>query len=171
MAKRLRKRFSCPTEFALAVLEGKWKSALLCCLMRRPCRYAELRRLIPGLSDKMLSSRLRSLVEQGLVVRQYSNDRPSVQNYALSDLGRTLGEVLQRLSLWASEHADTFGVQLCACPRPAAAVLDADARVDPSCSACIAIEMRRHLPVGALMDSSNGAHTVNDRSASFLPLA
>jgi DNA-binding HxlR family transcriptional regulator len=169
MAKRLRKHFSCPTEFALAVLEGKWKSALLCCLTRRPCRYAELRRLLPGLSDKMLSSRLGSLVEQGLVVRQYSNDRPSVQTYALSELGRTLDEVLQRLSSWATEHADTFGVQLCACRRPAAATLDADANVDPSCRACIGIKMRRHLPIGALMGSATRPHTVTERSARGSP--
>ena len=171
MPKRLRKRFSCPTEFALAVLEGKWKSALLCCLTRRPCRYAELRRLIPGLSDKMLSSRLRSLVEQGLVVRQCSHDRPSVQTYALSDLGRTLGEVLQELSSWASEHADKFGVQLCACPRQAAAALDASANADSSCRVCIGVEIRRHLPIGALIDSSSRRHTVTDLSATSLPLA
>jgi DNA-binding HxlR family transcriptional regulator len=131
MAKRLRKRFSCPTEFTLAVLDGKWKSALLCCLTKRPCRYAELRRLIPGVSDKMLSSRLRSLVEHGLVVRQHSNGRPSVQSYALSPLGYTLGEVLRDLSSWASEHAAAFGVQLGTCPQHSSAALAVTPRVDP----------------------------------------
>src|SRR5262249_39841354 len=82
-----------------------------CCLSKRPCRYAELRHLVPGVSDKMLSYRLRSMVEQGLVVRQSSNDHPRVQSYALSDLGQSLGEVLQDLSAWAHEHAAAFGVQ------------------------------------------------------------
>src|SRR5262249_13106495 len=132
MSKRLRKRFSCPAELTLAVLEGKWKSALLCCLSQRPCRYAELRRLIPGVSDKMLSSRLRSLVEQGLIVRQYSHDHPSVQSYALSGLGHSLGEVLQDLSSWASEHAAAFDVQLGAGARQPPAALDAGPREDPS---------------------------------------
>jgi len=131
MAKRLRKRFSCPAEFTLTVLEGKWKSALLCCLTKQPCRYAELRRLIPGVSDKMISSRLRSLVEQGLVVRQHSNGRTSVQTYALSGLGYTLCEVLRDLSSWGSEHADAFAVQLGACPRYPAAASDTSSREDP----------------------------------------
>jgi DNA-binding HxlR family transcriptional regulator len=130
MAKRLRKRYSCPTEFTLAVLEGKWKSALLCCLAKHPCRYGELRRLMPGVSDKMLSSRVRSLLEQGLVVRQNASGRPPVQTYSLSALGYTLSEVLTGLSSWASEHAAAFGVQLGTCPRESPAASDSSPRTD-----------------------------------------
>ena len=164
MAKRLRKRYSCPTEFTLAVLEGKWKSALLCCLTKRPCRYGELRRLMPGVSDKMLSSRVRSLVEQGLVVRQHG--RPSIQTYALSPLGYTLSEVLRGLSSWASEHAAAFGVQLGTCPRELPAALDSSPRTDPepwpSCRSNLE-RLPPHLPIGALMDGSSGHHTGSDR--------
>jgi DNA-binding HxlR family transcriptional regulator len=168
MAKRLRKRYSCPTEFTLAVLEGKWKSALLCCLTKRPCRYGELRRLMPGVSDKVLSSRVRRLVEQGLVVRQQPSGRPSVQTYALSPLGYTLSEVLRELSSWASEHAAAFGVQLDACPRELPAALDgcptADPDARPSCQArCNLERLPAHLPIGALMDGSTGRHTGSDR--------
>jgi DNA-binding HxlR family transcriptional regulator len=168
MAKRLRKRYSCPTEFTLAVLEGKWKSALLCCLTRRPCRYGELRRLMPGVSDKMLSYHVRSLVEQGLVVRQHPNGRPSVQTYALSPLGHTLSEVLRDLSSWASEHAAAFGVQLGNCPRELPAALDRSSRTDPearpSCrTRCNLERLPPHLPIGALMDGSSGRHTGTDR--------
>ena len=168
MAKRLRKRYSCPTEFTLAVLEGKWKSALLCCLTKQPCRYGELRRLMPGVSDKMLSSRVRSLVEQGLVVRQHPSGRPSVHTYALSPLGYTLNEVLRDLSSWASEHAATFGVQLGACPRELPAALDSRPRTAPearsSCHRhCDLERLPPHLPIGALMDDSSGRHTGGDR--------
>jgi len=173
MAKRLRKRFPCPTEFTLAVLEGKWKGALLCCLTERPCRYAELRRLIPGVSDKMLSSRLRSLVEQRLVVRQHLNGRPSVQSYALSSLGYTMSEVLRDLSSWANEHAPAFGVQLGTCPRHSAAG-DASPRVDPEPLAPYrahrTVERPPHnLPVGALMAGSSGRHTGTHRQARRSP--
>ena len=168
MAKRLPKRYSCPTEFTLAVLEGKWKSALLCCLTKQPCRYGELRRLMPGVSDKMLSSRVRSLVQLGLVVRQHPSGRPSVQTYALSPLGYTLSEVLRELSSWASEHAATFGVQLGACPRALPAASDGcpttDPEARPSCRARGNLErLPPHLPIGALMDGSSGSHTGSDR--------
>ena len=61
MRKRLAKYFHCPTEFTLAVLDGKWKTVILSYLKERPCRYAELRRLVPSLSDKMLTERLSDL--------------------------------------------------------------------------------------------------------------
>ena len=168
MAKRLRKRYSCPTEFTLAVLEGKWKSALLCCLTKQPRRYGELRRLMPGVSDKMLSSRVRSLVEQGLVVRQHPSGRPSVHTYALSPLGYTLSEVLRDLSSWASEHAAAFGVQLGTCPRELPAALDSSPGTNPearpSCRPRCSLErLPPHLPIGALMDGSSGRHTGTDR--------
>jgi len=167
MAKRLRKRFSCPTEFTLAVLEGKWKGALLCCLTQRPCRYAELRRLIPGVSDKMLSSRLQSLIEQGVIVRLQSNDRPSVQTYTLSPLGYTLRDVLKDLSSWASEHAAAFGVQLGTCPLQSPAGLDGSPRMDPGSrpsgrARCSLACLPPRLPIGALMDGSSGRHTGAD---------
>ena len=67
MGNRLAKSFNCPTEFTLQVLGGKWKTVILCYLKVRPLRYAELRKLIPKLSDKMLSQRLRELTDAGLV--------------------------------------------------------------------------------------------------------
>ncbi|MBO0757231.1 MAG: helix-turn-helix transcriptional regulator, partial [Bradyrhizobiaceae bacterium] len=75
MAKRLPKQFNCPTEFTLAVLGGKWKTVILCYLKERPCRYAELRKLLPTLSDKMLTERLADLVASGLIMRKRLPDR------------------------------------------------------------------------------------------------
>ena len=112
MTKKLGKRFNCATEFALAVLEGKWKGAILCCLEEQPCRYAQLRKRLPGVSDKMLSARLRDLVEAGFVERKRLTERGGIQMYALSPLGCTLGELLKDLSFWARQHAATFGVEI-----------------------------------------------------------
>jgi DNA-binding HxlR family transcriptional regulator len=102
--------FNCPTEFALAVLDGKWKSSILCCLRQNPCRYTQLRAALSGLSDKMLSERLRELLDAGLVTRQGPSG--GVQTYALSPLGRSLDELLTVLSEWALAHADAFGVEI-----------------------------------------------------------
>jgi HxlR-like helix-turn-helix len=61
MGKKLPRFFHCPTEFTLHMLGGKWKTVILCFLKERPCRYAELRKLLPKLSDKMLTERLHIL--------------------------------------------------------------------------------------------------------------
>ena len=112
--KRLASQFPCASEFALAVLEGKWKSAILCWLMERPCRYADLRRLIPQMSDKMLSNQLNALMATGLVLRERLT--PAAQTYALSPRGRSLMQVLRLLSTWVLQNADAFGVRIASRP-------------------------------------------------------
>ena len=110
MRKRLPAYFHCPTEFTLAVLDGKWKTVILSYLKERPCRYAELRKLVPRLSDKVLSERLHELTRSGLVVRQPMKGR--TQGYSLSGKGRSLSELLQHLYSWGLEHAGSFGVRV-----------------------------------------------------------
>ena len=113
--KRLAKQFPGPSEFALAVLEGKWKSTILCCLMERSCRYADLRRLVPRLSDKMLSNQLNALMDTGLVLREKLT--PSAQVYALTPRGRSLMQVLRLLSAWGLQNAEAFGVRIASLQR------------------------------------------------------
>ncbi|AKF07909.1 winged helix-turn-helix transcriptional regulator [Sandaracinus amylolyticus] len=67
MAHDLQRRFGCPVELSMEVLGGKWKTVLLARLKDGPLRYAELRALVPGLSDKVLTQRLRDMEELGLV--------------------------------------------------------------------------------------------------------
>lgn len=112
MAKRLAKSFYCPTEFTLAVLDGKWKTVIMCYLKERSCRYKELRRLVPRLSDKMLSERLRDLTASGLVVRRKLAGSGGSDSYSLTPKGRLLSGVLQHLYSWGLEHAQTFGVEV-----------------------------------------------------------
>jgi DNA-binding HxlR family transcriptional regulator len=111
VSKRLAHYFHCPTEFTLAVLGGKWKTVILSYLKERPCRYAELRRLVPRLSDKMLSERLRDLTRAGLVARQGpSAGRTHI--YSLTEKGRSLSEPLQQLYAWGLKNSGSFGVRV-----------------------------------------------------------
>jgi DNA-binding HxlR family transcriptional regulator len=112
MANRLAKSFNCPTEFTLQVLGGKWKTVILCYLKTGPFRYAELRKLIPNLSDKVLSQRLRELTEAGLVDRSKSEDGDRSEVYALSARGETLGRLLAELYSWGEVNAEGFGVNV-----------------------------------------------------------
>jgi DNA-binding HxlR family transcriptional regulator len=112
MRKRLAKQFHCPTEFTLAVLDGKWKTVILSYLKERPCRYSELRRLVPSLSDKMLTERLRDLTRAGLVVRRPVGTSSLTQRYALTEKASSLKVVLEHLYAWGVENADQFGVRV-----------------------------------------------------------
>jgi DNA-binding HxlR family transcriptional regulator len=109
MSKRLAKSFNCSTEFTLKVLGGKWKTVIMCHLTVGPLRYAELRKLMPALSDKVLTQRLRELIDAGLIARE----RPAkslAETYALAAKGRSLSAVLTELYNWGETNAAEFGV-------------------------------------------------------------
>ena len=111
MSKRLARSFNCSTEFTLQVLGGKWKTVIMCHLSLGPLRYAELRKLIPTLSDKVLTQRLRELTDAGLVARQKAV-RGGTDSYALAGNGRSLKRVLKELYDWGETHAAAFGVRV-----------------------------------------------------------
>ena len=101
-----------PTEFTLAVLGGKWKTVILCYLKQQPWRYSDLRRLVPELSDKMLTERLRDLIAMGLVVHHKGDGRKTIGHYALAAKGRSLGNLLHQIYHWGDQHAKLFDVEV-----------------------------------------------------------
>jgi len=111
MVKRLAKSFDNATEFTVAVLSGKWKTTILCYLDERPRRYGELRALISGLSDKVLTERLRDLRRLGLVTQRRLACSPS-GIYVLTRRGKMLQHVLRELRTWGRQHSAMFGVRL-----------------------------------------------------------
>jgi len=101
--KRLPRSVDCPVELSLELLRGKWKPVILARLKDQPLRYGELRRLIPRLSDKVLTERLSDLQAQGLIVREESGK--GVGFYRLTEQGQTLRPVLQSLYDWGEKRA------------------------------------------------------------------
>lgn len=87
MTKRGR-LYGCPVEFALDVLGGKWKTVILARIKQSSMRYSDLRRMIPALSEKMLSQRLKELVDAGFVSLEVDSD--GKQRYTLTRDGRDL---------------------------------------------------------------------------------
>ena len=108
MTKRGR-LYGCPVEFALDMLGGKWKTVILARIKERPLRYSELRRMIPSLSEKMLSQRLGELVETGFVSLQVATD--GKERYALTAGGHDLAITLQALYDWGATHGREMGVK------------------------------------------------------------
>jgi DNA-binding HxlR family transcriptional regulator len=110
MVKNYSRYYECPTEFALEVLGGKWKTVILAYLGEQPMRYSELRRLVPKLSDKVLTERLHDLVNADLIVRRKSQSAAGADVYALSERSKSLSPVLRHLYVWGVRHAKVFGV-------------------------------------------------------------
>ena len=92
----------CPDFHAAIELIGRrWAGAILWALGERPHFFAELTASIPGLSDRLLSRRLRELEAAGLVERSVHDGSPARVSYALTEKGRTLEPALIALEDWA----------------------------------------------------------------------
>ena len=109
MAHSLRRKFSCPVEVAIEIVSGKWKPVILAHLKEGALRYAELRALMPSLSDKMLTQRLKDLEELELIVRHKQGGRGAQSRYALTPRGQSLRHVLQALYDWGELIAEDVG--------------------------------------------------------------
>jgi DNA-binding HxlR family transcriptional regulator len=91
----------CPHFHAAIELIGKrWTGAIVCALTDRPMRFNELGKAVPGLSDRLLSQRLRELEQQGLVQRRVEAGTPVHVTYSLSEAGRDLGPAIDELKAW-----------------------------------------------------------------------
>jgi DNA-binding HxlR family transcriptional regulator len=93
----------CPYFHAAIELIGKrWTGAILCTLTEGPLRFGELARAVPGLSDRLLSQRLRELEDEGLVEREVEPGTPVRVTYSLTGKGADLRPAIQALREWAN---------------------------------------------------------------------
>lgn len=96
----------CPVAATLELLGGKWKPSILYLLCHHgDMRFNALRRALPGITQRMLTLQLRVLENGGLVSRRVlETEPPQVVEYALTELGRTLGPVMDALGSWGVEQ-------------------------------------------------------------------
>ncbi|OBC13411.1 HxlR family transcriptional regulator [Mycobacterium sp. 852013-50091_SCH5140682] len=95
----------CPVETTLAVIGGKWKAVLIFHLMHGGThRFAELRRKVPGISERVLTSQLRELVRDGVVRREVFPEIPPRVEYSLTEYGETLRPVTDAMCAWGKRH-------------------------------------------------------------------
>ncbi|TLP52148.1 winged helix-turn-helix transcriptional regulator [Microbispora triticiradicis] len=97
---------SCATRQALERFAAKWRVLVIYALLAGPQRPGQLRRRLPGITQKVLTETLRGMEADGMVERRVVKDTaPQHVEYALTDLGRTLREPLAAICAWAAEHA------------------------------------------------------------------
>ena len=99
-------KYKCSIEYTLSFMGGKWKPIILCNLRHQSLRTSELKRLIPNISQKMLTQQLRELEAADIINRKVYNQVPPKVEYSLSDYGQSLSTVLSDLCTWGEMHVD-----------------------------------------------------------------
>jgi DNA-binding HxlR family transcriptional regulator len=99
---------SCPSRVVLDHVTSKWGVLVLVALSDRTMRWGELRRVVEGISEKMLASTLRTLEQDGLVLREATPSIPPRVDYSLTPLGEELSARLLPLMEWVVGHADAI---------------------------------------------------------------
>lgn len=94
----------CGLDVALQYVGGKWKPLLLFHLHSSPRRFGELKRLVRGISEKVLIQQLRDLTDQGVVARHDFKEVPPRVEYTITEFGRTLAIALQPLCDWGNAN-------------------------------------------------------------------
>ncbi len=91
--------------YTMSLISGKYKMVILYCLMEfEPVRFNEMRRYLGNITDKTLSSNLKELESDRLIVRKEYPQIPPKVEYSLSERGRSLMKVLDQLCLWGEEN-------------------------------------------------------------------
>ncbi len=114
--------YICGIDAGMDVVSGKWKSLILWELAHGTRRFGELRRGLPGVSEKMLIQHLREMETDGLVHREVYHQVPPKVEYSLTEHGRSLNTALAPLGAWGTERIRRIG----------AAMIDIDPTFDPA---------------------------------------
>jgi DNA-binding HxlR family transcriptional regulator len=118
-------QYFCPVKLTADIIGGKWKPLILFYLEGRTRRFGELRRLIPGLTKKMLTQHLRELERDEIVHRKVYAEVPPKVEYSLTRHGESLKPILKLMSAWGTRHKARYGLPKSAAPKEPPAVKNA----------------------------------------------
>ena len=99
---------ACPVATTVQLIGNKWKLLILRNLLVGTQRFNELRRTIPGISQKVLTENLRSLEEDGIIIRTVYAEVPPRVEYSLSDLGETMRSIIKAMEIWGTNYKENF---------------------------------------------------------------
>lgn len=99
-------QYSCPVEATADIIGGKWKTVILYYLFQGPKRFNELRRLLPLVTQRMLTRQLRELEQDGIVHRKIYQEVPPRVEYSLTSFGTSLGPIIVHMRDWGEGYMD-----------------------------------------------------------------
>jgi DNA-binding HxlR family transcriptional regulator len=103
--------YTCGLGPALDLIGGKWKALILWEISTQPRRFGELRRRVPGISEKMLIQQLRELEADGIVHREVFLEVPPRVEYSVTKLGVSLNTALEPLCEWGEQHMEQISAR------------------------------------------------------------
>ena len=95
---------ACPVATTLQLIGSKWKILIMRNLMSRPWRFNELKKDLEGVSQKVLTDSLRSMEEDGIVIRTVYHEVPPRVEYSLSELGESMRPIIKAMEIWGTEY-------------------------------------------------------------------
>lgn len=105
MPSRNNKKYNCAVEAILDVIGGRWKAIIVFHLIRVDVlRFGELKKTIPGITQRMLTNQLRELEEDGIVDRKVYPQVPPKVEYRLTEYGKTLTDLMYAMRDWGTIH-------------------------------------------------------------------
>lgn len=104
-SRRSGTNLECPIMSTMAMISDKWKVLIICKLRDGTMRFNEIMRALKGVTQKVLTSQLRELEDDGIVARKIYAEVPPRVEYSLTPLGETLVPVLNKLEEWAQVHS------------------------------------------------------------------
>lgn len=103
------KEYHCAMDITMDFIGGKWKTVVLWYLRKDKKRFNELKKLIPGITEKMLSLQLKDLENDGIITRKQYPEIPPRVEYYLTEFGKTLIPTLEEIAKWGRALAETRG--------------------------------------------------------------
>ncbi|SRR6266496_2098750 len=104
MKNKIKRKAYCPVDYAFQRVGGKYKGRILWYLKEDVLRYGKLKRLVEGISPKMLSQALNELEEDELVIRKVYMEVPLRVEYSLTETGAELIPVIDQMRLWGEKQ-------------------------------------------------------------------
>ena len=98
----------CPVATTVQLIGSKWKLLILRDLMTEKKRYNELRRSLDGISQKVLTATLKSMVEDGIVIRTAYPEVPPRVEYSLSEIGESPRPIIDIMGQWGTYYKETL---------------------------------------------------------------
>jgi DNA-binding HxlR family transcriptional regulator len=100
----MKNHFGCPVQATANVMAGKWKVLIVWYLSFRSLRFTEIRDMLPGVSEKVLTAQLKELEHDGVIHRLAAETVPPRVDYVLSESGKELISVMEAMCAWGIKH-------------------------------------------------------------------
>jgi DNA-binding HxlR family transcriptional regulator len=94
----------CPVATTVSLIGNKWKLLIIRNLLNGKARFGDLKDGIDGISKKVLTDNLKSMVDDGIIIRTAYNEIPPRVEYELSDLGNSLRPIIDSMKIWGEEY-------------------------------------------------------------------